>query len=130
MSLTEAHQLFLTGNPNVKIGRSKICGLRPCHILLSSQTPENVCVCQRHANFSFLLQIISANCKSVPAKPRDFCSVIVCDTLRKECVLGTCDSCKSFPNWDNLFTCDDDVLFSEVSWFKWGKVESSVEKIV
>ena len=42
-SLKEAHALFLKEHPEVKIGRSKFSYLRPINVLLSSDTPRNVC---------------------------------------------------------------------------------------
>ena len=45
MSLAEAHHLYLEGNPNFPIGRSKFCDLRPEHIKLFDKMPHNVCVC-------------------------------------------------------------------------------------
>ena len=53
-SLREAHALFLKENPEVKIGLSKFSSLRPLNVLLSSEIPRNVCLCQYHENIKLI----------------------------------------------------------------------------
>ena len=56
LNLKEAHYLFQQDNPNVKIGLSKFCFLRPkwC-VTADSSGSHNVCVCIKHQNPKLML---------------------------------------------------------------------------
>lgn len=49
-SLKETFGLFQKENPQVKIGFSKFCSLRPKNVLLQAFMPRQVCLCQYHDN--------------------------------------------------------------------------------
>jgi len=55
LTLREAHELFKKDNPEIKVGLSKFCELRPkwC-ILPTSAGIHNVCVCQAHQNVKLM----------------------------------------------------------------------------
>ena len=53
-------------NPGVKIGFSKFAMLRPNQVMLSSQTPANVCNCIYHQNVILALDALHAHIPSVP----------------------------------------------------------------
>ena len=46
---------FTEVNPNIKIGLSKFCELRPRRVKLFDNVPHNVCVCSYHENVRLLL---------------------------------------------------------------------------
>ena len=58
MTINEAYALFKEENADQKIGRSKFAELRPPAVLLSSQTPANVCTCLYHQNMFLALESI------------------------------------------------------------------------
>ena len=45
MTIKKAFGIFKIENPNIKVGLSKFAELHPSNVLLSSQTPSNVCMC-------------------------------------------------------------------------------------
>lgn len=56
MTISEAYELYKNEmNPDY-VGKSLFYQFRPKHIQLSSKTPHNMCVCQYHSNFGFLLK--------------------------------------------------------------------------
>ena len=56
MNLNEAYQLFKEKHPDVKLGLSKFCELRPNeYITVGSKGTHSVCVCTYHQNFKLML---------------------------------------------------------------------------
>lgn len=47
-SILEAYRYFKNEHPESIIGKSKFAELRPSHVLRSSDTPRNVCLCRYH----------------------------------------------------------------------------------
>lgn len=54
------HAKFRAENPEINISRSVFCRRRPQHILPTSFTSRNTCLCQRHQNMSLKLRAIKA----------------------------------------------------------------------
>lgn len=52
------HAKFRAENPEINISRSVFCRRRPLHILPTSFTSRNTCLCQRHQNMSLKLRTI------------------------------------------------------------------------
>ncbi|XP_063604197.1 LOW QUALITY PROTEIN: uncharacterized protein LOC134779822 [Penaeus indicus] len=73
--------------PEVKIGFSKFCSLRPkwC-ILPGAAGTHSVCVCIIHQNAKLLLSPIGANYKELT-------KFLVCDIDNKECMVQHCPNC-------------------------------------
>ena len=115
-TLSEAHELLLKEYPHLKVGRSSFAKLRPPRVLLSSDTPANVCICQKHANVQFLLEKIP----NLPGRCSEFVQLIVCNTTSKECFLGLYRECKNLKLFHQLVDdMPDDVLQNSIAWFKW-----------
>ena len=72
MSLKESHALFIAENENIKISRSKFASLRPLHVLLSRQTPANLCMCIYHQNVILLLKKLSVCSANIPVYSNKF----------------------------------------------------------
>jgi len=58
MSLKEANDLFKNELPEVNIGLSKFCSLRPPYVKLFDQIPHNMCVCQYHEKIRLILIVL------------------------------------------------------------------------
>lgn len=87
--LREAYAAFKTENPELTIGFSRFCDLRPDNVLLLKDTPVEQCLCQRHTNFSFLLEAIEVSYCN------DFWENSLCDSsLNSNCWNGACQGCK------------------------------------
>ena len=88
-NLHELYTLFKEKNPDVKIGFSKFCSLRPkwC-VSAGSAGTHSVCVCTHHQNTILLLTAIKWNITY-----KDLMEKIVCDTLSNECMVHRCEQC-------------------------------------
>lgn len=92
MTVAEAYQLYKQEFVDSGIGKSGFYSLRPQNVLCVADIPHNTCVCQRHANFDFLvsaLKIISG----FPRSYADLLSEVSCNTANESCMVGTCNEC-------------------------------------
>ena len=46
-------------HPNIKVGLSKFCDLRPPNVKLFDSIPHNICVCIYYENMRLLLEVLS-----------------------------------------------------------------------
>ena len=75
--------------PDVKIGFSKFCSLRPKWCILVGQSgTHSVCVCTIHQNVTLMLNAMKHDRKS-----RELMSMMVCDYDSKECMVHWCQNC-------------------------------------
>ena len=89
MFLREAYSLFQEAHPDVKIGYSTFCKLRPQNVLLLHETPADQCKCLTCENF--FLQLGSLQIKY----DSSFWAHVLCDdSLVSGCWQGNCDICK------------------------------------
>ena len=58
--IRETHSIFLSEHTEVKISLSKFAMLCPPQVMLSSQTPTNVCTCTYHENTILTLDALHA----------------------------------------------------------------------
>ncbi|XP_045024477.1 uncharacterized protein LOC116922580 isoform X1 [Daphnia magna] len=133
LNLKEAHYLFQQDNPNVKIGLSKFCFLRPkwC-VTADSSGSHNVCVCIKHQNPKLMLAgaDIGVDYKSL-------LELLVCSLDNESCMFGECSRCPSSDVLKEfLFEKLDD--YESVTYSEWTtvdrttliKVQQSVEDFV
>ena len=113
-TLKESHRIFLENNPEQKIGLSAFCDLRPDHVLIQKDLPQNVCVCKIHENVRSLLLALNSN---KPVTFRDFISGIVCDQDQEDCMLGKCKKCPG------LHKMKPSEPRKECSWYEWEETE-------
>ncbi|KAG8175757.1 hypothetical protein JTE90_029242 [Oedothorax gibbosus] len=114
--LTEVFQLLKIENPNIKIGFSSFASLGPQHVLLSSETQPNVCVCIYHVNIEFLTCSINKMLPIVPSKSKELVAKLVCSTEQEKCMLGNWVVCK-----DKYEALTSDVQNGSelISWYAW-----------
>ncbi|XP_048590135.1 uncharacterized protein LOC125573598 [Nematostella vectensis] len=117
--LREVPALFLQANPTTKIGLSKFSSLRPPHVLLSSELPRNVCLCQYHENIKLICDCLSKQITEFPSYTGDFVDNFVCSPNSEECMHGKCSQCPKF--LDEL-EYDD----TTVTWYEWERTTVSV----
>ena len=55
MYLREAFEISKSSFPDINIGFSKFCSLRPKNVLLLKDTPRDQCKCMKHENFINML---------------------------------------------------------------------------
>ena len=92
VSLKEACHHFMTINPNIKIGSSKLCDLRPPNIKIFDSIPHNICVSIYHENMCLLLEVLSKYTK-LSESFQGFVDQVTCDPSFYDCNYRKCDNC-------------------------------------
>ena len=82
----------MTINPNIKVGLSKPCDLRPPNIKLFESIPRNICVCIYHENKRLLLEVLSKYTK-LSESFQDFVDQVTCDPSFYDCNYRKCHNC-------------------------------------
>ena len=136
-NLNEAYTLFKEHYPNVKIGISKFCELRPKHIVtVSSSGTHTVCVCSICQNVKLML--IGSRIKELTTgleceinSYKHCLSQLICNPSLPECHLGSCYNC---PGVDNLRKFLTDIFESnavdEITYKQWITTDrSTIETI-
>lgn len=118
-TIGEIFEEFKREYPDVDIGLSKFSYLRPKHVMLQSQTPENLCLCLYHENIRLLLEAVP----NFPKRTGDFVSAIVCDPDNKDCMLQTCNECGELKKYRILMenateNKDSDEIYMFRQWLK------------
>lgn len=121
-TIKEAFAIFKEENPAVQIKLTKFYELRPKHVLLTSETPHNVCVCKYHANFNYLTEAIN---KVIPVFPKDgkeILSTMCCDASAEKCMDGSCSQCET-----DIYYCLVPLKYNsnEITALKWKQWEDS-----
>ncbi|GBN58021.1 hypothetical protein AVEN_226241-1 [Araneus ventricosus] len=94
-NLSELYSSFKLEYPNLKIGLSKFCSLRPKWCVLAGASGTHlVCVCTIHQNVILLI-----HGAGFEEEYKQLMSYIVCEGAGRECMLRHCDKC---PSKDNL----------------------------
>lgn len=99
-TLGETYQQFKEKYPNVCIGRSKFCELRPERICLRQETPFNLCLCVYHENIKLLLDA----CYFLPSSISEFIELTVCSRNSKDCMLQKCEKCKNLVKFKDFIS--------------------------
>ena len=116
-NLSELYSAFRDKYPNIKIGFSKFCTLRPkwC-VLVGSWATHSVCVCNTHQNAVLLVDAIDWEYTY-----KDLIKKVVCDPDNKVCMMHRFESClvsaalKKFLD-DELSHLDMDSEFHYCQW--------------
>ena len=89
-NLSELYSAFIYKSPNIKIGCSKFCTLRPkwC-VLAGSSGTHSVCVCSTDQNAVLLFDAIDWEYTY-----KDQIKKVVCDPNNKVCMMRRCESCR------------------------------------
>ena len=88
-NLSELFTAFKEAHPDVKIGLSKFCSLRPkwC-VLAGASGTHSVCVCSIHQNAVLLTDAIDWDFTY-----KDLMKKVVCDVESRVCMMHRCESC-------------------------------------
>ena len=91
-NLQDLYTAFKKKYPNVNIGLSKFCALRPnwCALTGSKKT-HSVCVCSSHQNVVLLVDAMDLD---LPYK--DLIKNFVCNTESHKCIMYGCEFCPGF----------------------------------
>ena len=122
-NLKELYAAFKNNHPNLKIGFSKFCDLKPkwC-VTAGTRGTHSVCVCHYHQNAILLVNAIKWDYSY-----KDFIDMIVCNAFRRECMIHRCDKC---PGSKSLRKFLDEILVEydiemEISFKQWQTTDRS-----
>ena len=136
MSLEEVHRVFVTTNPEVKIGFTSFRKLRPLQVTVASETNQRSCLCEKCSNVAFKTEALQRfKCSHnklqnvhVISSKRQIVAMTMCDTNEKpkmKCVNQSCANCgtkiikemyKDFHQFDA----------EKIKWRKWECVHVEV----
>ena len=119
-TLKETYGGFLEEHPTMKIGFSSFAALRPKHVLLQCNTPQNVCICQIHSNFINIIYALSQVTK-LQAYGENFLKPFLCSITTIDCYFSNCVTC---PNFDTHVK-DGHNLEDFVTVYLWSKQKKS-----
>lgn len=90
-NLNEMFANFKREHPDIKIGFSKFCTLRPkwC-VLAGASGTHSVCVCTIHQNVLLLI-----NAAQLEETHKDLQNLILCETPSQNCMFRRCEKCPS-----------------------------------
>ena len=127
MSIKEAHGIFKEENPDIKIGLSKFAELRPPNVLLSSQTPSNVCTCIYHENMILALSAINSHVAENPSYSKDFSASCLVDPDNDKCWFGKCsdDGC----GFEARYALPSTVADEKAKWMQWQEHGGRISKL-
>ena len=110
MSIKETYGVFKDENPNVKTGLTKFSILHPPNVLLSSQTPSNVCTCP-----------------GIPVYSTDFPASCMLNPESDLCWFGNCshDGC----GFEEKYPLPDTVNNLPAKWMKWQEANGRLAKL-
>lgn len=117
-NLNELFTEFKKENPDIKIGRSKFCELRPrwCIVAGASGT-HNVCVCLYHQNVKLMTD--GANLR---VDYKDLLEVMVCNIDSYNCmIMGKCEDCPGKQALLDMFeeSEEDDLMPDNIEYKQW-----------
>ncbi|CAB4004221.1 Hypothetical predicted protein [Paramuricea clavata] len=127
MSIKETYRVFKDENRNVKIGLTKFSTLHPPNVLLSSQTPSNVCTCVYHQNMFLALGAIHSHVPGIPVYSTDFSASCVLNPESDLCWFGNCshDGC----GFEEKYPLPDTVKNLPAKWMKWQEANGRLAKL-
>lgn len=116
MTIAEAYEIFISES-DCAINKTKFYELRPEHIKLVADTPHNVCVCQKHANFQLLCDALKLVPK-FPSSYKELLNLMCCNTSNETCMIGSCNNCETDIRDILPFFFEYDT---HIYWKKWEK---------
>ena len=91
LNLNELYVLFKERHPEIKVGLSKFCELRPKEcVTVGARGTHSVCVCTIHQNVKLMLADLPC-LQNITY--RDLMQQLVCSTEDRNCMLHSCERC-------------------------------------
>lgn len=75
--------------------------------------PKNVCLWKQHENI-FTLGVLHKVVPSILVYSHNFPETFLCDMVRRDCWLNSCDICRDEKRFTNQYALEDDV--QDVTW--------------
>ena len=94
MNLNEAFCLFKEKNPDIKIGVSKFCDLKPKEcVTVGAKGTHSVCVCTSHQNAKLMLSAFPVKAEGEKIAYHNLLDKLVYSTDQSICILHRCENC-------------------------------------
>lgn len=118
-NINELFKKFKDTHPELKIGRSKFCELRPkwC-VLPGPKGTHSVCVCAIHQNLKLMANAIKMDYKDLIKKS-------VCDLENEECMTGHCNDCPKIEDIRAELVTEQQDEETLVSYYQWVTTDRS-----
>ena len=119
MNLNEAFCLFKEKNPDIKIGVSKFCDLKPKEcVTVGAKGTHSVCVCTSHQNVKLMLSAFPVKAAGEKITYHDLLDKLVCSTDQSICMLHRCENCPGSSElesyiYNNMTDEVDNVTFKQ-----------------
>lgn len=126
-SLKELFSCFKEENPAMGIKLSKFANLRPQHVLLSRDIPENVCLCKIHENAISLINSISNKLPVVGKYNKSWIANHIILTGHENCNTEACAECLECTRLSSLVDTEENQP-EEITYDKWMTVDSKLSK--
>ena len=123
MNLNEAFQLFKDKHPDVKLGLSKFCELRPKEcVTVGARGTHSVCVCTHHQNLKLMISAFPFRDNTLPDEKityHDLLKCVVCSVENMDCMLHRCEACPGSASLEHyiLENISDEV--DEIKYKQW-----------
>ncbi|KAF2892249.1 hypothetical protein ILUMI_13926, partial [Ignelater luminosus] len=118
--LREAFAIFKQDSPNIKLGFSKFCSLRPDNVLLLKHMPLEQCKCKLHENFAMKLKGLKITYS------QKFWDDILCNvSLNSSCWKNICDVCCNLKNMN-----EPNVMSQVPIWKEWVKTDDKKYRLI
>ena len=113
-TINEVYAMFKIANPDIKIGWSKFSELR-----LSSQLPQNVCLCKYHENFIMAINTLNKEFgQIIPKYDHDLPARLVSAEATEDCWFNWCATCRDAKLLKSMFSLEESIA---ITWYVWGK---------
>ena len=127
MTIKEVYGIFKIENPNIKVGLSKFAELRLPNVLLSPQTPSNVCTCIYHQNMFLALDAIHSHIPDIPSYITEFSASCLLEPEGDFCWFGKC--IHKYCGFAAKYSLPDTVKDSRTTWMRWQENNGRMAKV-
>ena len=127
MTIKEVYGIFKIENPNIKVGLSKFAELRLPNVLLSPQTPSNVCTCIYHQNMFLALDAIHSRIPDIPSYTTEFSASCLLEPEGDFCWFGKC--IHKYCGFAAKYSLPDTVKDSRTTWMRWQENNGRMAKV-
>ena len=123
-NLKEAHYLFQQQHPEIKVGLSKFCSLRPEWVrTVNSSGAHNVCVCIHHQNPKLMIKG-----GGIIEDYKDLMFFLVCSLSDEQCMLFQNDEVKKCSKCPSSEALEEHILqqienFEQIDYSEWTTVD-------
>ena len=124
MSLYEAYQRFVEKEPNMRVGKSKFCSLRPKWV--KTITPHDGCACVYHQNPTLMITAWS-RISGRTTELKGLINEVICSPPHPMCYTQECTLCGHCLPSAVLLSSFNGNEDDEAKWMRWKRTVKRVE---